>query len=63
MTGSLHIPPAIDAQVHVHPDMAEVTEANNLDDVANPGILEMLGISFQKVLGERRGFNKWEKSA
>ena len=64
MTTSLHNPSAIDAHVHIHPDMAEVMaevmEVNNLDAVVNVGTLEVLGIPFQegmrafrKVLGER----------
>lgn len=64
MTSSTHSFPAIDAHVHVHPDMAEtllhIMEANNLSRVVDLGILEVLDIpfeegmrAFRKVLGKR----------
>jgi hypothetical protein len=63
MTSS-HVPPAIDAHVHVHPDcaraLASIMDANGLAGIVNLGILEALDIPFadgmrayRAAMGER----------
>ncbi|RLC73886.1 MAG: amidohydrolase [Chloroflexi bacterium] len=67
MTEWWHNRSAIDAHVHVHPDMAaellDIMETNCLSSVVNAGILEILGLPFEEgmrafrnVLGERMAY-------